>query len=296
MRRPTLWMMAIRCVVLLVLLLLAGGCGGSSGRARPSLSDAMEEAKKPPDEQEPVRPMKKKGEREDVWPVEPHTTIATDESELAAGDTDVAAGAETVTADSAETGREGRFRAGAFAGGGVLSGDPWDGYSSLGLFVGGRIDRASVDARGTVLLPRADEASVQSSSTKKEFGLSIEALGIYHFTPRHTFMDVGVAGTVRFGFFDWTYENPITVDYGNGDEETYESDAIGFLTLLGGIHFTPARSRNLSIGVSLLGGGQVYTRNTLHGFRNDVFDASGVLELTVDLVYSTLDVDPAVID
>jgi len=286
-------------LALLTVLIAASGCssGSSSGRARPSLSDAMEQAQKPPEEQEVVRPQKTKAENSSSETGPKDSSASGDEIVVVEAQLTppVVAPADSVATDPAHfdsapapqvheaAGSDEGMRFGGFAGGGTLSRGAWTRYRTFGVFVGAQRRGGSAVLRAAAYVPRIDDNTV-GTALSSAFGMYIEGFGILNLMPEHTVMDIGPAALFRIGFLDWTYENPITVADGDGTRD-YHGDTLGLFTLMIGPALTPLRSSNLSVGIALMGGGQLYTENTLHGFTNDVFDASWILEFTIDVAY-----------
>ncbi len=301
--------------VLVVLSVFASGCGtsGSSGRARPSLSDAVEEAQKPANEQQVIRPQKKKtkphtssqeegsessGDGEEIVVIAAQLTPPAAAFADSAASPDSAAALEVVSVSDAVPVSEVQpipesepppstdegLRFGGFAGGGTFTKGAWSRYRSFGIFAGLQREGASAVVRGAAYVPRIDDASEVGSALKDEWGMYIEGFVVANLMPEHTAMDLGLAGLIRLGFLDWNYVNPIAVDEGNGARE-YDGDTLGFLSCMFGVDFTPLRSKHFSVGAALLGGGQLYSNETLNGFRNDVFDSSWMFELSLSLSY-----------
>ena len=269
-------------------LALASGCSFMPKKKPPKgidLSEAAEEAKKAPEDQEPLKP--KYEPPPEPTPLDPDTLVV-GEYELApmpVAETDSLAPLEPeLVGDEPESDR--RFHGGPIAGGGFYSGNDFDGFWMIGAHFGSHKTNGRFHSGINLWLgsPNLSDQSevVESFEDELELGLDIDFR--YYFTPRHTFTGIYATGGVRAGILAWRYTNGIQIEEDDG-VRTVSSDWIDFYGIYAGIGFSLVQTELFKLGVNLTGGGRVFSNSTYEGLSNDIIGNHGFVQLMFPIIF-----------
>jgi hypothetical protein len=285
-------------LILAFLLSFSGGCAlvgaadpSSNTPTRGKLSDAAEQAKKPPEEQDPIPPAP---EQTDTAGDEPSSTKRkqgeTDEDHEPGGDEVVVVpaqleggvpiatvAADSVAADSSTASRTTIF-AGPVAGFAYESGGLFDRIDVVGLEIGGgregdpgRLVFEIVHARFRVKSSHHLDDALHDV-TELGFGVA----GRYFLTPAHTALGAYLVAGYRLALVEWKWRNPVA---------GLEGDSIDTHSGYVGLGFIPVHTEYLHIGANLTGGYRVFVSTTSEGFENDLFDDVWLSRLMFEAVY-----------
>jgi hypothetical protein len=277
---------------LAIATLLSSGCGGlfSDGPAEPTrgtLSDAAQEAQKPPAEQKPVvppaeasrtgsQPDEAGGDEVVVVPAQLDSTGAP----LATPPIVVADSSAIVPADD-----DARFHAGPVAGIGFEAGGVFERIDVFGLEIGVLGSEARLSVQGLYSKLRLDPARGLDAAITgmEEVALDIGARG--YLTAPHTFMGAFLAVGYRIGLLMWDWRNPIQVPNDSGGFDEIRGDSIVTHSFHAGFGLSPVQLAHFHLGCRFVYGLKIYSPTTLENLENDLFKSVGFGQLLFDVVY-----------
>lgn len=290
LRLPAWVAILIFCVSVVI------SCSSPTKRRGVKLSEATEEAKKPPAEQTPIRERERsdkiRGEDDPddetevnvdmAYVDEPEPPLMSGESMYMTGADDELASPEMVN-DFDELGS---FHFGLILGGGTIAGDNYDGF---GMFAveGGTFNRSLKTYFSLALVGMTvnlTETSPLVDAVKDEWEGAFDISARYYVTPSHTFTGLYGLGGVRFGYLFWRYANPIEVETDVG-VETISSDHIGFFAPYVGVGTSLVQVSWFRFGVNASVGVNLYSGVTNEGFDNDIFSSDPFFQVMVPVAF-----------
>lgn len=253
------------------------------------LGDAVEEAKKDPQDQDVVQPEKTRRKDDPAGQRYPDG----DDDEHDAGYAGVAASAAAIDhsldSDADETPavepkESGRLHGGIIVGGGNIGGDEFDGYTAFGIQIGEMFPRfrTRLDLAGRIHLPNLTDQSGLAGGIKNEWEIAVEGSGRYYLTPTHTLMGLYLIGGARLGQLFWDFGSPIEVEDADGIRTVY-NDNLGYFTPFAGFGVSIIQKRSVHVGAHLTGGYRIYGSSTGENLENNVFKDESLVELMVEV-------------
>lgn len=174
---------------------------------------------------------------------------------------------------------------GLVAGAGGFGGDRYDGYGLMGIHVGDYLSpRWRADLIGSVGGVNFAGQSVAGQSFRNEVELAIDLNTRYYLSAPHTFLGVYPIGGVRFGTLFWKFARPIPVTE-DGQTRTIDSDRVGYFSLYGGAGLALMQLRHVQFGGHVTAGVRLYSWQTKAGFSNDLFPATGFVQVMIETSY-----------
>ncbi|MGH2570263.1 MAG: hypothetical protein ACRDGR_03490 [bacterium] len=279
----------------LLLALLPSGCAvlfpdPPAEPPRGSLSDAAEEAAKPPAEQTPVEPApgtNRGGSSTQTQSDDGADEIVVVPAQLDSGKPIATTSASlmdltaTLPAEDYE-----RFQAGPVAGIGFEAGGVFERIDVFGLEFGFVADgRSRINIEGLYSKPRLDPARGLDASITNVEELAADFSGRFYLTPPHTFMGVYLGGGYRVGRMSWDWRNPIRVPNEAGGFDEFGNDAIVTHSFHVDLGMSPMQLAHFHVGGHLVYGLKLYTNTTTENFDNDLFQDVGFGQVLFDIVY-----------
>ncbi|MFN8179106.1 MAG: hypothetical protein U0167_14345 [bacterium] len=176
-----------------------------------------------------------------------------------------------------------RLRLGLVGGGGGLQTAALGGYGSGGLLVGFLTQGVSLDVRGYRSM--ASLSSDLGAAMRSFDGWAADVALRVHLFPDGSQPNMNLMFAARTGRYAWDYRNAVTF-VSNGETHTLDHDSIGYRSVLAGLGVEPFRQGDWRVGFTVAGGVQFFRDTTSAGFDNDIFDDRGLLEVQGELVYS----------
>jgi len=258
-------------------------------RPRGSLSDAAEQAKKTPEDQEVIRSQekRKKADREreaeeDEVGIDDVIVAILEDPTTTTGEV----AASPVAAGGGESTELERMHLGAVGGIATEAGGVFDRIGFGGLEWGFRAERRlRLNVQLLFFDPSLDENRGLHESLEhlQEIGLDVSPR--FYFTPDHTFAGVYALLGYRIGYFSWDYVHAIRVVNDDGSVENIGSDAIFTHVFQIGLGVSPVQLKHVHIGGNVSYGIKLYMPTTRENFDNDLFRAVGAGRLSIDLAY-----------
>jgi hypothetical protein len=273
-----------RATCVLVCLVVAAGLSGcgSPSKKRPKLSEAADQAKKKPQDQETLsRPT-----TEDEDETSDAAVVIEVSDTLVGEDADAAPASTSLEPADPAVPNEAIALVGLVVGTGAVSGVNVDGFGVFGVQLGSHVgSRARIDVQGLVLPVNLTEGSALVDALKDEVEFALDFSTRYYLTQQHTFLSAYPVGGFRVGYLNWTYENELTVEDEFGDPTTIRTDWLRFTAFYGGLGFRLANMRHMEIGANVTAGVKWYSDTTSEGFENDLFPRSGFYQLAFEACY-----------
>jgi len=163
------------------------------------------------------------------------------------------------------------------AGGGTLGGTDYDGFSTVGIALGGYpSQRTRVDVLGTINGVNFKGEGLLGEAFKNAAELSLDLTVRYYLTEDHTLMGFYPEAGIGTGTLFWDYARPVTV-IENDAPKTLSDDRLNYFSLFGGA------------GVSLLqtryGGVRFYGWHSKSGLENNMLKTTGYLKGLVEVSF-----------
>lgn len=178
-----------------------------------------------------------------------------------------------------------RLFAGLVLGGGALGGREYDGFSTVGLCVGGYPEpRVRVDGTFTVNEIAFREQTYLYHAFQNTGELSLDITARYYLTPDKTFMGAYPLAGIGTGTLFWDYDKPVTV-IEDGAPKQVDSDRINYFSLFGGAGVSLMQFGYLHVGGNLVGGVRFYGWHTGGGLDNDMLRPTGYLKALIELSF-----------